>query len=337
MHLLRHVVLLSGLVLQSDPPQSAQGADTPEAAIDGLQKALRKKDWDALYDLLAPSERQRMERDLKERKLPDATGAAKLLGLSEKDLVKLSAKEFYVALTKKMDQEDPGTFEAVSKAGLKKKEREGEDWLFESDEESRQGELRVTRHILIFATRENGQWYVNLNKGFERTSAEENVVANLLSLSTAEADFRAADRDGDGKMNFWVADVRGLYSTKGRNGDPIRLIEKELAAADGAPSTLSPELPELKAQPRAGYLFASVRKIQRRQEMVSLDEGSGRNLTRFAFVAYPGTYGHSSKWTFLIDDQNTIWRKDTRGRLPDFLPEDPLKNGWVLVQSAARK
>jgi type II secretory pathway pseudopilin PulG len=46
----------------------------------------------------------------------------------------------------------------------------------------------------------------------QRASNERERVTNLRILVSAEADFRANDRDGNGVNDFWTADVKGLHT-----------------------------------------------------------------------------------------------------------------------------
>src|SRR4051812_44657210 len=72
----------------------------------------------------------------------------------------------------------------------------------------------------------------------QRASNERNASTSLKTLTSAEADFRANDRDGNLVNDFWTGDVKGLYTmtsanVRGTRGDtPIRLIELSIAAAD---------------------------------------------------------------------------------------------------------
>src|SRR5215470_5957140 len=75
----------------------------------------------------------------------------------------------------------------------------------------------------------------------QRASNERNASTTLKTLTSAEADFRANDRDWNHVNDFWTADVKGLYTmtsagARGAAGDaadpPIRLIELIAAAAD---------------------------------------------------------------------------------------------------------
>jgi len=46
----------------------------------------------------------------------------------------------------------------------------------------------------------------------QRASNERNASTSLKTLSSAEADFRANDRDWNHVNDFWTGDVKGLYT-----------------------------------------------------------------------------------------------------------------------------
>src|SRR5258706_15614178 len=46
----------------------------------------------------------------------------------------------------------------------------------------------------------------------QRASNERNASTTLKTLTSAEADFRANDRDGNKGADFWTGDVKGLYT-----------------------------------------------------------------------------------------------------------------------------
>src|SRR6185295_12735465 len=66
-------------------------------------------------------------------------------------------------------------------------------------------------------------------------SNERRAIVSLKTLASAQTDFRANDRDQDGKANFWRADIAGLYALAPGEGPAIKLIELSLAAADDRP------------------------------------------------------------------------------------------------------
>src|SRR5436189_3016015 len=84
----------------------------------------------------------------------------------------------------------------------------------------------------------------------QRASNERSASTSLKTLSTAEADFRANDRDWNHVNDFWTFNVSGLYTmtsaaVSGNAGnsttDPsIKLIELSVASADSDSATACP-------------------------------------------------------------------------------------------------
>src|SRR5262245_26559596 len=76
----------------------------------------------------------------------------------------------------------------------------------------------------------------------QRASNERNASTSLKTLTSAEADFRSNDRDGNHVNDFWTANVAGLYTmtsgaitsaTPNNTTDPsIKLVELSLASAE---------------------------------------------------------------------------------------------------------
>lgn len=161
-------------------------------------------------------------------------------------------------------------------------------------------------------------------------AGNEKRISNVFrNLATMEYDFRSNDRDGDGFRNFWVADIRGLYTFLNK-GVEIKLIGKDSALADGRPSSFSPPFPDHQQPvPKHGYLFSVLRwYVGAEGAMVEYDRGSGRNPAGFGLVAYPADYGKTGRHTFIVAESNVLWRKDCAGRIPDVFPGDPRKEGW---------
>ena len=105
----------------------------------------------------------------------------------------------------------------------------------------------------------------------QRASNERNASTSLKTLSSAEADFRANDRDWNHVNDFWTGDVKGLYTmtSAGVRGagtapldPPIKLIEVEVAAADVDPARVpaggeNMALPQPPAA-RKGYWYVAL-------------------------------------------------------------------------------
>jgi hypothetical protein len=163
-------------------------------------------------------------------------------------------------------------------------------------------------------------WWNDL--GRRRGSTERNASTCLKTITSAQADFRANDRDGDGLHQFWRGDIAGLYTLKPR-GHPeeasIKLIELSVASADDrAVTDISPYAVK---SAKAGYWFRAI---------LHEDEATP-DPDRFAACAFPDSPS-AGKWIFITDESNTIWRKELRGqRGIDRYPLDPRKAGWLKL------
>jgi prepilin-type N-terminal cleavage/methylation domain-containing protein len=173
-----------------------------------------------------------------------------------------------------------------------------------------------------------------------RASNERSAATSLKTLTSAEADFRANDRDWNKVNDFWTGDVKGLYTMtpaeiRGAGGDPrdlpIRLIELSVAAADmdGALVPAGGENMELSSfaetGPNAGYWFLALEEDQslkaddperpyRGDTGGPLPMGKCHHLTRFGFIAAPVS-SWRGKYLFMINENNTIFRRAVTGEI----------------------
>lgn len=163
---------------------------------------------------------------------------------------------------------------------------------------------------------------------------EQNASNSLKTLTTAEADFRSNDRDQDLVNNFWVRDVAGLYGIvqDPANPQPIRLIEAAIAGADKTQGKgVYPSVPPDSS--KAGYFYAAIRWYRDSTgQLHPYDDGSGRNNARFGMTSYPAEYGKGGKLTFIVNEEATLYSKDTNGIPPQEFPADPAAEGWTRVE-----
>ncbi len=150
-----------------------------------------------------------------------------------------------------------------------------------------------------------------------RTSEDRCAEASLRTVASAQADFRANDRDGNGREDFWRGDVAGLYALRSPDGNPIKLIYIGMAGADHSPKTdLSPYASK---KPHCGYWYRALRH----GDEAALDPN------RFAVCAFPDVHSSRTRLTFILDERNTVFMKDLgRGGGIDLFPADPLQEGW---------
>lgn len=150
-------------------------------------------------------------------------------------------------------------------------------------------------------------------------SNERNASASLRILMTAQIDFRENDRDGNGRKDFWRADVAGLFALKGPEGHPIKLIEVSIAGADGRP-TMSVES-FTRRMPKVGYWFRALR----------FPGETTPDTDRWAAIAYPDTLS-SGRLLFIISDRGVMYKKPIRElAFPEVFPADPEKEGWSIL------
>jgi outer membrane lipoprotein-sorting protein len=173
----------------------------------------------------------------------------------------------------------------------------------------------------------------------QMASNERNASASLKTLATAEADFRANDRDNNHVNDFWTGDVAGLYTVVPAGGkEPIKLIELSVAAADGAPLEDGAAITKLAPRsPKAGYYFRVMTsdKSSGTSEPYQTDTGGTPNrgklfhTSAFGFCAYPAEYSEGGLRTFIINEGNTVFWKDTEGEPVLEWPSDKeLADDW---------
>ncbi len=142
---------------------------------------------------------------------------------------------------------------------------------------------------------------------------------SLKVLTSAEADFRANDRDGNGVHDFWRKDIAGFYAMPGVDGKPLKLIELSTALADERPvwSLATYGVPG----PKRGYRLRAIRHED--EDPKKLDP------QRFAFAALPVAFPRHYKYAYIVDEENTVYRTDDPANFNvTVFPKDPGKAGW---------
>jgi hypothetical protein len=180
----------------------------------------------------------------------------------------------------------------------------------------------------------------------ERRWENERFASTALkTLSSAEADFRANDRDWNHVNDFWTGDVAGLYNVRpndGSNGPEIQLIPRVLAEADAAP--VKPLCP--KPVPYHGYFFMALGLDPSLEDMdgnplppvsyrQDTDKKSGKvhSLSNFGFVAFPATPGETGKYFYIINENNSVFRAEATIPFPrNWFTRDERRRYWSLPQ-----
>lgn len=171
----------------------------------------------------------------------------------------------------------------------------------------------------------------------QRASNERNASTSLKTLSSAEADFRANDRDWNHVNDFWTFNVHGLYTmtsaavpggTANSTTDPsIKLIELSVASAD-SDTTTTPTTEDVPlacfavSSAKAGYWYIGLilddTLSGTTESTYKLDTGGTptmgtvHNTSKFGFLAYPDSQS-AGKFVFIVNENNTIFRSATSG------------------------
>jgi type IV pilus assembly protein PilA len=171
----------------------------------------------------------------------------------------------------------------------------------------------------------------------QRASNERNASTSLKTLTSAEADFRANDRDWNHVNDFWTGDVKGLYTmtstaiagNSNSTTDPaIKLIELSVASADTDPALIAAGGENCNlgtfavSSAKAGYWYQALELDQALGSATeatykldtggSLAMGSCHNTSKFGFMCFPDSQS-AGKYVYMVNENNTIFRSATSG------------------------
>ena len=167
----------------------------------------------------------------------------------------------------------------------------------------------------------------------QRASNERNAGASLKTVTSAQADFRANDRDANRVNDFWTLDLFGLYGLipiQGGAAAPpadqpnptnvLKLIEPALAGADGLTDeaqygNIQFATSLVTGTSKAGYGFRALHnEVTGGVVLTLLNDTDGATFygavhdnDRFAFIAFPLSI-NSGKMMFIVNEDNTLWR-----------------------------
>jgi hypothetical protein len=166
---------------------------------------------------------------------------------------------------------------------------------------------------------------------------ERSASTAIMTLLSAEEDFKANDRDWNRVLDYWTGDVAGLYYViSNGNGMEIHLIARELAEADAAP--LQPLLPS--PVPYHGYLFVAMDWDDTGEKPEALKQntdgkGALHHKEKAAFCAYPSEPGVTGKHTYIysfgMDGSYRLLGIDNDGKPVRRWPKDLARSGWAII------
>jgi hypothetical protein len=150
---------------------------------------------------------------------------------------------------------------------------------------------------------------------------ERSATTSLKTITSAQADFRANDRDWNHVNDYWRGDIAGLYALKSLadpDGPPIKLIELSVAAADDRPKT---DIATYAVRsPKAGFWYRALLHADEKEP----------DPQRFAACSFPANPS-AGRWMHIVCENNTIFRKEFHGEAPAVYPKDPVAEGWTKL------
>lgn len=154
-----------------------------------------------------------------------------------------------------------------------------------------------------------------------------NVAACLRSIVTAQENFKSNDLDRNSVNDYWTGDIAGLYCLQVNTTENAvaALNDIGVASADAAAGgkgfstadTTYNKALLLKHWPKHGYLFQAMQNDPRGAAYAGDTDNSGfavHNFGTFGAVAYPAEYGVSGRYTFIINEGASVFRRDTGGK-----------------------
>jgi prepilin-type N-terminal cleavage/methylation domain-containing protein len=142
-----------------------------------------------------------------------------------------------------------------------------------------------------------------------RAANERNASGSLKQINSVEVTFKTSDFDQNAVNDYWVADMAGLYYTSVSGGGQIKMIELAVALADGDTITT---YTGFTSSPKAGYWFVRMGQYSdgSTTPVTFHNPPSNTHTDRFAFFAYPNSYGSSGRLVFIVSEAGTMYKKD---------------------------
>jgi hypothetical protein len=132
-------------------------------------------------------------------------------------------------------------------------------------------------------------------------SNDRNASGSLKQMGSIEVTFKSSDSDGSGINDHYTADVAGLYHMPCSEWRlPIRMVERSVADADGAPAADYGSV----AAPKVGFWYFAQRGWESPDGWIRFD--GARSIDRFSFITVPARPGSSGRFAFMISENGTM-------------------------------
>ncbi len=161
---------------------------------------------------------------------------------------------------------------------------------------------------------------------------ETSAIGGLKQMVSYEASWRQTDADSNGKNDYWTLDVSGFRHIKDQGGNEVKYMDLAQARADAAPKIKS-----FTPSPKSGYFYQAIVKDETGKPYCQNSgspqyKGKCTNTYKFGFCAFPAKYGITGVFTYIVNEEGQVYKKDNGGKpVKQYPSEDPMQKGWKVI------
>lgn len=163
--------------------------------------------------------------------------------------------------------------------------------------------------------------------------------ATLKQIVTTEQVWRQTDSDRNGAQDYWTNDLAGFYGMQDGLGTSLRMVDVNVAHADAAgwaTYTVPPFNLSGAVSDKSGYEYQAMTTDEAGNPYQLDPDGDGfmTHPTRFAFCAYPMTYGVTGVGQYIVNEGGVVFVRDV-GAVPPtttWPASDPTTVGWTAAE-----
>jgi prepilin-type N-terminal cleavage/methylation domain-containing protein len=148
---------------------------------------------------------------------------------------------------------------------------------------------------------------------------ETGAIGALKQITSHQASVRQTDADGNGSKDYWTFDMAGLYGLEDVMANPVKYIDVQQAKADINPvgangvayTWVSPAIGT--PEPKSGYLYKTIDDDElgvAYNADVDGDLNFWTNVSKYAFLATPDTYGREGVRVFIVNEEGVTYGVD---------------------------
>ena len=142
---------------------------------------------------------------------------------------------------------------------------------------------------------------------------ETGAIGALKQLTSHQASVRQTDADGNGSKDYWTVDMVGFYALEDVAGNEVKYIDVQQAKADLAPLAIYTWAAPATPEPKSGYLYKTITTDENAvayNQDVDGDGASYTNVSKYAFLATPDTYGREGIRVFIVNEEGVSYGVD---------------------------